>query len=321
MQRAPPYLTRTAASSGSSRQTRRTSLSWDLAAEALTQHSALSFVPTGIALSGDRNSLIVSGADGSVVVVPADDPDAGPTPLAHTAGALGQAAATIPATGQGYGLLVADGPPAVLSARLSDGLVRTVTAVEGVSGVAADAQNMWAAATTAGEGRLVRVQPNATQLLAAGLLPTGHVTRTADGEALLVAHPGAGRVSAYRFDDGSVTVHATAEAGITGTLAEVHELVDGSILVLTDEALSRADTLADLAPRPRLVPPADPLFVGSWVALQYDLSGTGLDDDDVSFIVDDDPDAAFISHTSFAGLPGGGKCRCSRRASSSEPSP
>ena len=122
-----------------------------------------------------------------------------------------------------------------------------------------------------------------------------------------MAHPGAGRVSAYRFDDGSVTVHATAEAGITGTLAEVHELVDGSILVLTDEALSRADTLADLAPRPRLVPPADPLFVGSWVALQYDLSGTGLDDDDVSFIVDDDPDAAFISHTSFAGLPGGRK--------------
>ena len=54
-------------------------------------------------------------------------------------------------------------------------------------------------------------------------------------------------------------------------------------------------------------PPADPLFVGSWVALQYDLSGTGLDDDDVSFIVDDNPDAAFISHTSFAGLPGARK--------------
>lgn len=280
--------------------------SWDLAAEELKQHSALSFVPTGIALSGDRNSLIVSGEDGSVVVLPADDPDAGPTPLAHTAGALGQAAATSPAAGQGYGLLVTDAPPAVLSARLSDGVVRTVAAVEGITGVAAGPQNTWAAATTAGEGRLVRVLPS-NALLAAGLLPTGHVTRTGDGEALLVAHPGAGRVSAYRFDDGSVTVHASAEAGIAGTLVEVHELADGSVLVLTDEALTRADTLADLAPRPRLVPPADPLFVGSWVPLQYDLSGTGLDDDDVSFIVDDDPDAAFVSHTSWQGLPGGRK--------------
>jgi M6 family metalloprotease-like protein len=281
--------------------------SWDVAAEELTRLSGLAFVPTGIALSGDRNSLIVSGADGSVVVVPADDPYGGPMPLAHTAGALGQAAATIPATGRGYGLLVAEAPPAVLSARLLDGVVRTITALDGVTGVAADAQNTWAAATTAGEGRLVRVLPNATQLLAAGLLPTGHVTRTADGEALLVAHPGAGRVSAYRFADGSVSVHATDGAGIAGSLIEVHQLPDGSVLVVSDEALARADTLADLAPRPRLVAPADPLFVGSWVALQYDLSGTGLDDDDVSFIVDDNPDAAFISHTSFAGLPGSRK--------------
>ena len=89
--------------------------------------------------------------------------------------------------------------------------MRTVTALEGVTGLAADAQNTWAAATTAGEGRLVRVMPNATQLLTAALLPTGHLTRTADGEALLVAHPGASRVSAYRFADGSVAVHATEE--------------------------------------------------------------------------------------------------------------
>ena len=281
--------------------------SWDLGPGRLTQHTDLAFTPTGIALSGDRKSLVVSGANGSVVVVPADDPDGGPMPLAQAVGALGQAAATIPATGRGHGLFVGEAPSAVLSARLLDGVVRRVTALEGVTGVAADAHATWASATTAGEGRLVQVLPNATQLLAAGMLPTGHVTRAADGETLLVAHPGASRVSAYRVADGSVAVHATDGVAMPGALVEVHGLADGSLLVLTDEALARADTLADLEPKPRLVPPAAPLFVGSWVALQYDLSGTGLDDDDVSFIVDDDPDAAFISHTSFVGLPGARK--------------
>ncbi len=282
--------------------------SWDLAAEALTQHSALSFVPTGIALSGDRNSLIVSGADGSVVVVPADDPDAGPTPLAHTAGALGQAAATIPATGQGYGLLVADGPPAVLSARLSDGLVRTVTAVEGVSGVAADAQNTVGRCNDGGRGPAGACAAQRDAAAVGGTAPDRACDADSRRRGATRGPSGRGprvRVSLRRRLGGR-PCDRRKRASRARSPRSTGSPTEASSSSPTRRS-SRADSLADLAPRPRLVPPADPLFVGSWVALQYDLSGTGLDDDDVSFIVDDDPDAAFISHTSFAGLPGGRK--------------
>lgn len=279
--------------------------SWDLTAQALVRHTPLPAPSTGVALSADGRRLVVTADDGSVVVVAADDPAGGATQLGHApSGGLGQVATTIPLAGAGYALAVSGSEGALLSARLSDGTVRTVAALDGITGVATDARTTWAAATVLGTGSLVAIvtAPTgaATPVLAAGLLPTGHVTRSPDSSLLLVAHPAAARLSAYRVDDGTVTVYALDPAVVPGTLVEAHVLDDGRCYVVTDEALALVDGLADLGQRPRLFPPADPLFVGSWVPLQYDLSGTDLTDNDVSFVVADDPDAAFISHTSFA---------------------
>ena len=279
--------------------------SWDVAAQSLVRHTALAARPTGVALSADGQRVVVTADDGSITVVAAEDPEGGATPLGHSpSGGLGQVATTVPITGAGYALAVSESKGALLSARLSDGNVRTVVALDGITGVATDARTTWAAATVLGVGSLVSVvtAPTgaATPVLANGLLPTGHVTRSPDSGVVLVAHPGAARLSGYRIDDRTVTTYALDPAIVPGTLVEAHLLDDGRCFIVTDEVLAVADDIADLGQRPRLFPPGDPLFVGSWVPLQYDLSGTDLTDDDVSFVVADDPDAAFISHTSFA---------------------
>ena len=127
------------------------------------------------------------------------------------------------------------------------------------------------------------------------------------GELLLAAHPAADRVSAFRFADGSVTLYATDRGPLDGAIVEMHGLADGRFLIFTAKQLAIVDDLADLESRPRLVPPASPLFVSSWVPLQYDLSGSSLTEDDVSFVVHGDPDAALISNTSTTPGPGGHK--------------
>jgi M6 family metalloprotease-like protein len=281
--------------------------SWNMAAGQLDRHMTLGATPSGVALSGDRKDVLIAFVDGTITAVPADDPSAGATHVAQTGTTLGQAAATTPATGRGHALAVSETQSRLVAVRLTDGQVRTLATVSGVTGVAANALDVWAAATTGGEGRLLKVMTSGAQGIVAGLLPTGHVTVSADRELLLAAHPTADRVSAFRFSDGTVTACATDTPELAGRIVEMHRLEDGRFLLLTTEGLATADDLDDLESRPRLVPPAEPLFVGSWVPLQYDLSGSSLTDDDVSFVVHGDRDAALISHTSTTPGPGGHK--------------
>ncbi|MFE2425872.1 hypothetical protein ACFXJ5_03775 [Streptomyces sp. NPDC059373] len=281
--------------------------SWNRSAGRLDRHMALGSTPSGVALSGDRQEVLIAFRDGTIVAVPADDPSAGTTQVAQTAQTLGQLAATTPPSGRGHALAVSEDQARVLAVRLGDGQVRKLADIPNLTGVTAGAQDVWAAAATAGEGRLLKVTTGSTQGVVAGLLPTGHVTVSADRELLLTAHPAADRVSVFRFADGSVTTCATDVPDLDGRIVEMHGLDDGHLLLLTANGLAVADDLSDLESRPRLVPPAEPLFVGSWTPLQYDLSGSALTGDDLSFVVHGDPDAALISHTSTTPGPGGHK--------------
>ncbi|MEO6122729.1 MAG: hypothetical protein ABIR32_03405 [Ilumatobacteraceae bacterium] len=238
--------------------------------------------------------------------VDADDPG-GFNAVATVPHTLGQLAATTPMSGRGHALVVSKSSAELIAVRLSDGQKRSLAQISGVSGVCASARDVYCAATTAGEGRLMKVATGISRGLVGGLLPTGSTTISPDSELLLVAHPAADRVSVYRFGDGAVTICATDSPDLDGRIVEMHALADGRFLLLTERGLAVADDLSDLESRPRLVPPSAPLFVGSWVPLQYDLSGSALTDDDISFVVDGDPDAALISHSSTTSGPGGHK--------------
>jgi len=271
----------------------------------LRRHAAFPSTPSGIALSADRQRLLVACENGTVATIAADDPDGAVVDLAVSpTDQLGQAAATRPATGPGSALAVSKSAGRVIAVSLTDAQIRNVVALTGVSGVATFGSRVFAAATIAGSGRLVHVSGGAAQGIASGLLATGHVTVTPDGALLMVAHPAADRVSALTLADGSVVTAATET--ITGTLVEVHGLTDGRLAILTTETLAVADDFSDLPSGPRLVPPAGPLFVRSWVKIQYDLSGSGLTDADVSFVVTDGPDVGIVSHTETVTPIGGG---------------
>jgi M6 family metalloprotease-like protein len=278
--------------------------SFDLDAAQLDRLIGFPSPPSGIALSGDRSEVLIAFSDGRIVSVDANSPGA-MTPVATVPQTLGQAAATTPITGRGHALVVSRSSSDVIAVRLSDGQQRSLASIPGLSGVCASARDVYGAATTAGEGRLFKVVTGVAQGVTAGLLPTGTLTVSADHELLLAAHPGADRVSVFRFADGSVTVCATDSPDLDGRIVEMHGLADGRFLLLTERGLAVADDLSDLVSRPRLVPPSAPLFVGSWVPLQYDLSGSGLTDDDISFRVEGDPDAALISHAATTPGPGG----------------
>lgn len=277
----------------------------DPASGDLRRHAAFPRTPSGIALSADRQQLLVACEDGTIATIAADDPDGVVADLAVSpTDQLGQLAATRPVTGPGSALAVSKSAGRVLAVSLTDAQIRNVVALTGVTGVATFGSRVFAAATVAGGGRLVHVSGGAAQGIATGLLATGHVTVTPDGSQLLVAHPRADRFTALTLADGSMVVGATKS--IPGTLVEVHGLVDGRLAILTAEALTLADDISELRGGPRLVSPAAPLFVRSWVKIQYDLSGSGLSDADVSFVVTDGPDVAIVSHTQTVTPIGGG---------------
>ncbi len=277
----------------------------DPASGDLRRHAAFPRTPSGIALSADRRQLLVACEDGTITTIEADDPDGAVVDLAASpTDRLGQSAATRPVTGPGSALAVSESAGRVLAASLTDAQIRNVVSLTGVSGVATSGSRVYAAATVAGSGRLVHVSGGAAQGIATGLLATGHVTVTPDGAQLLVSHPGADRFTALTLADGSTVVGATTS--IPGTLVEVHGLADGRLAILTTESLTLADSVSELFGGPRLVSPPSPLFVRSWVRIQYDLSGSGLGDADVSFVVTDGPDVGIVSSTQTVTPIGGG---------------
>ncbi len=272
---------------------------------ALSRHAAFPRTPSGIALSADRQQLVIACEDGTVATIAADTPGSAAVDLASSpTDRLGQAAATRPANGPGSALAVSHSTGRVLAVSLADAQIRPVVPLTGVTGVAAFGSRVYAAATVAGSGRLVHVNGGAAQGIALGLLATGHVTATPDGARLLVAHPAADRVSVLTLADASVATAGTET--VPGTLVEVHGLADGRLAILTTETLAVADDFSDLSSGARLVPPSGPLFVRSWVKIQYDLSGSGLGDADVSFVVTDGPDVGIVSHTETVTPIGGG---------------
>ncbi|MER7010287.1 hypothetical protein ABT324_02510 [Saccharopolyspora sp. NPDC000359] len=257
-------------------------------------------------MSGDADEVLVSFRDGTIVSVPAGDPAAGSTEVAQVSQVLGQLAVTSQPGGLGEALVVSLDHSSILAVGLSDAQVRSLVGVANPTGVTADGtfgdEGVWAAGTTVGEGRLHEVMTDSAHGVADGLLPTGHVSTTAD-ERLLVAHPAADRVTVVDMASGSTTALAT-DQDLSGHIVEVRRLDDGRFLLVTTEELAMADDIGDLTVRPRLVPPAEPLFVGSWVPLQYDLSGTSYSSDDLSFEVHGGTaDAALVHHTSMT--PGG----------------
>lgn len=60
----------------------------------------------------------------------------------------------------------------------------------------------------------------------------------------------------------------------------------------------------NVAPVSAIMPPAQPLFVGSWVPLQVNLAETGRTADEVTYVVPDGPDAGIVSYARFADSPG-----------------
>ena len=81
----------------------------DPASGDVRRHAAFSRTPSGIALSADRQRLLIACEDGAVTAIGADDPDGAFDDLASAPSeSLGQAAATRPVSGPGSALAVSE---------------------------------------------------------------------------------------------------------------------------------------------------------------------------------------------------------------------
>ena len=168
--------------------------------------------------------------------------------------------------------------------------------IHGLTGVAVGKGTAFVARNhgSPARGALGVVRGSVVKNVATGLPRVGRLGLAEGGDVVLVAHPG-NRLSAVRPAKGSVETVSTASLG--GQLVEAHGLVDGRILILTTDILAIIDALADLTGDPTIDPPGDPIFVGSWVELGFDLGSTGLAPDAVHFEVPDGPEAGFVSYT------------------------
>ncbi len=166
--------------------------------------------------------------------------------------------------------------------------------LDGLTGVAVDGNTAYVATRDfLRRGRVAVLRGGLTQALATGLPAPGHVGLADGGDVVLVSHPAAQRLTAIRPATGDVT---TVTTGAIGAVLEAHGLADGRVAVLTADKLLLADALADLGNEPAIEPPAEELFVGSWVPLEFDLGDSGLTRADVHFEIPDGPDAGFVSY-------------------------
>lgn len=166
--------------------------------------------------------------------------------------------------------------------------------LDGLTGLAVRGKATYVAtAGVLGRGRVALLRGALTQALASDLPAPGRVGLAEGSRVVLVAHPGSERITAVRPATGEVETSTTS---VIGAVVEAHGLADGRIAVLTADGLWLVDVLADLGNEPTIEPPPEPLFVGSWVPLEFDLGDSGLGRDDVHFEIPDGPDAGFVSY-------------------------
>jgi M6 family metalloprotease-like protein len=167
--------------------------------------------------------------------------------------------------------------------------------LDGLTGVAVGGKTAYVATSDLlRRGRIAVVRGSTTQTLAGSLPAPGRLGLAERGAVLLLAHPASNRLTSLRPATGEVTTVTTTAAG---RVIEAHGLADGRIVVLTVDRLAVIDALADLRNDPAIEPPAAPLFVGSWVELDFDLGDSGLGRSDVHFAIPDGPDAGLVSYT------------------------
>lgn len=278
----------------------------DLATGGRIAGRPLSAVPTGLALRADGAELLLASDDGSLVGIDPDDPAGSPLRTLLTGvGPLGQVAASRDPAGVGEAVVRNAAGDTLMTVDLVSGARRPDEGpYQGLTGVAVDAHGKWVATTVSGEGSVAATSGPAVVSAYHGLPPTGHLGLSDDGLTLLVVHPGDAALSVISLLSG--VIRTASVWVVVGPLREAHLASDGSVLLVGEDAVARADSMADVQARSPLFPPTRPLFVGSWAELDVDLRGLGLGPDDVGFRVPDGPEAGCVSYARHDAPPAAG---------------
>jgi M6 family metalloprotease-like protein len=266
-------------------------LTTDLAGDA-AKHQQLAGVPVDIA--GAKTILAVVLDDGSAWTLDPDAPAAPAVPIATFTAAPTQI--TVSPTGKS--ILAAVGG-AGERASIATGAVTASALPAGASGVAALGTALAVATNhpVTGVGRLRRLGGLWFGTASTPVAELGRAGASADATVVFGASPATNTVIAW--EPATAATSSGDVVALSGTVIEVQGLADGRIVVLTDQVLAIVDSLADLTVTlpPSITAPAKPLFVASWVRLDYDLGTSGLTAADITFAVPDGPDAGIVSHT------------------------
>ena len=268
-----------------------------------TESGAQSLASAAVGIDGNQRMLLVAQENGAISSMAPDDQIARLKMLKRLKARFGQLALT--ASDAPTAAVVTHEPASVLQLRTSASLTLLRTAdksitsvpISGLTGVAASGKSVFVARNAGfpARGEVGMLRGLEVMRLAAGLPPAGRLGLAEGGAVLLVAHPGSRRISAIRPATGAVK---TASLGaIAGDIVEAHGLANGRLIILTTDALVLIGSLADLSRDPAIDPIRDPIFVGSWTELGFDLGTSGLSKDEVHFDVPDGLDAGFVSYT------------------------
>ena len=268
-------------------------------------------------MGGNGRVLVLAHADGSVSTLDPDDPAAPIKIVAATKWAFGQTIISYAKSPTAaivsrprrrplqhpsqWLLLQGKNESALALVELATGAISSV-ALEGLAGVAIDRAAVYVGLNKSfpQRGEVALLKGAFTKTLAFGLPPVGRIGVGENGAVLLACHPGAGQLTILRPGTGSSdTVSSSA---LPGTLLEAHGLANGRIAVLTSDVLAIIDHISELTQNPSIGPLTEPLFVGSWVELSFDLGTSGLTKDDVHFEVPDGPNAGFVSYARSNGV-------------------
>lgn len=265
-------------------------LTTDLAGDA-TKHQQLPGRPVDIA--GSKTVVAAVLDDGTAWTLDPDDPATAATQVAAFAGAPSQ----IAVSRTGKAVLAAIGGSGQ-SASIASGSVGPYGLPAGASGITVLSSALASAANhpVTGVSRLHRHGGLWLGTRSVPLAELGRAGASADSTVVFGASPATHTVIGW--EPATATITTGDAAALPGTVIEAQGLLDGRIVVLTDQVVAIVDSLADLTVNvPATIVPPGPLFVASWVRLDYDLGTTGLSPADVTFAVPDGPEAGIVSHT------------------------